>query len=206
MSTRSSWRTPRSPISRANLWNRPKAKEAFRQGRRPGPRPPAGGVSPDTLRPVLRRPPSRQLPRADRRTHRQSCSLNEAEILSLYSGRQAWTQALDAVRGECGLAVVTRSGKGSIVLEGTQVFEFPAEPIAKVEDTTGAGRPLLPPASCTGCRRGQAPRRMCAARRDRGGPRSSAISVPARRSASPIWSARSSRRSKPGRSSPPARP
>lgn len=63
---------------------------------------------------------------------------NERELMALYE-TESLDEALDAVRGECEIAVVTRSEKGSIVLEGANVFEVPAEPIDEVVDTTGAG-------------------------------------------------------------------
>lgn len=118
------------------LWDRPKAKEAFVK---------AAGLAHDAGRRVsltLSDPFCVDRHRDSFRDlidgHIDILFANEAEILSLYQV-DSLDQALAAVRGECGLAVVTRSEKGSVVLEGTQVFEVPAEPIATVEDTTGAG-------------------------------------------------------------------
>ncbi len=63
---------------------------------------------------------------------------NETEILSLYE-----TEDLDAavtqVGKDCGCVAVTRSEKGSLVIQDGKVFEVPAAPVAKVVDTTGAG-------------------------------------------------------------------
>jgi len=63
---------------------------------------------------------------------------NEAEICSLYEV-EAFDDALSRVRGDCETAVLTRSEKGSVVVAGGQVHAVPAEPVAKVVDTTGAG-------------------------------------------------------------------
>jgi len=63
---------------------------------------------------------------------------NEHEIMALYETRR-FEEAIEAVRGECEIACLTRSDKGSLILseEGLEVIE--AAPVAKVVDTTGAG-------------------------------------------------------------------
>ena len=38
-----------------------------------------------------------------------------------------------------GLAVITRSAKGCVIVDGAEVHAVPAAPVAKVVDTTGAG-------------------------------------------------------------------
>ncbi len=63
---------------------------------------------------------------------------NEKELLSLYPGA-SFDEACAAIRTECALAAITRSEKGSIVLEGERSAAVPAVPIAKVVDATGAG-------------------------------------------------------------------
>ncbi len=63
---------------------------------------------------------------------------NEAEIQSLFQGA-SFEEAVDAVRDQCEIAALTRSAKGSVIVEGKRVSEIPAAPIAKVVDTTGAG-------------------------------------------------------------------
>ncbi len=63
---------------------------------------------------------------------------NEREICALY-GASRLEDAVAAVRGRCELAVVTRSEHGSIVLQGEQIYEVPAEKVTRVIDTTGAG-------------------------------------------------------------------
>lgn len=63
---------------------------------------------------------------------------NETEILSLYE-RETFEQAAQHVRAHCDVAALTRSEKGSVVIAGSQVYEVPAFPVARVVDTTGAG-------------------------------------------------------------------
>ena len=63
---------------------------------------------------------------------------NTDEILSLYQ-TPSLDEALEAVRREGVLAAVTRSEKGSVVVEDRHTFEVAAFPIARVVDTTGAG-------------------------------------------------------------------
>ncbi len=63
---------------------------------------------------------------------------NEVEIKSLYQ-TDSFDEALDRVKNHCEIAVLTRSEKGSVVISGSDIHEVPAEPVAKVVDTTGAG-------------------------------------------------------------------
>jgi len=63
---------------------------------------------------------------------------NTDEILSLYQ-TPSLEEALNAVRREGALVAVTRSEKGSIVVDGPRTYEIPACPIARLLDTTGAG-------------------------------------------------------------------
>ena len=63
---------------------------------------------------------------------------NEAELLSLYQTHDL-TKAMYHIRQHCDIAAITRSEKGSVILSGDDTFEVPAEPVAKVVDTTGAG-------------------------------------------------------------------
>jgi sugar/nucleoside kinase (ribokinase family) len=63
---------------------------------------------------------------------------NEAELLALYPGSD-WDAALAQLRQDARLAVVTRSEKGCVVVEGATATAVPAQPVAKVADTTGAG-------------------------------------------------------------------
>ena len=63
---------------------------------------------------------------------------NTEEILSLYETPH-FDEALDALRAEGVLGVVTRSEKGCVVVKGDESWRAPAFPIRKLEDTTGAG-------------------------------------------------------------------
>src|SRR5271166_6022127 len=63
---------------------------------------------------------------------------NTDELLSLYETPH-FHEALDALRAENVLGIVTRSEKGCIVVRGDKTWEAPAFPIAKLVDTTGAG-------------------------------------------------------------------
>lgn len=63
---------------------------------------------------------------------------NEDEVMTLYSVA-TFEEAVDAIRGKCKTAVITRSEKGSVVVTATETVAVPAAPVAKVVDTTGAG-------------------------------------------------------------------
>jgi sugar/nucleoside kinase (ribokinase family) len=63
---------------------------------------------------------------------------NEIEICSLYETR-AFDEAANAVRGECDIAVLTRSAKGSVVVTKSETIAIAPAPVANVIDTTGAG-------------------------------------------------------------------
>ncbi|MCO6416630.1 adenosine kinase [Siccirubricoccus sp. KC 17139] len=62
---------------------------------------------------------------------------NEAELLALYE-TEDFAAAARQLAGEVGLAAVTRSERGSLILAGEARHEVPAAPV-KVVDTTGAG-------------------------------------------------------------------
>lgn len=63
---------------------------------------------------------------------------NEAEILSLYQV-DSFDAALQHVRHDCAIAALTRSEKGSVIVDGDEVHVVDAFPVDKVVDTTGAG-------------------------------------------------------------------
>ncbi|MYB14509.1 MAG: adenosine kinase [Rhodospirillaceae bacterium] len=63
---------------------------------------------------------------------------NEEEIVSLYEARD-FAGALEAVRGKCGIAALTRSEKGSVIVSGGDAVDVAPAPVAEVVDTTGAG-------------------------------------------------------------------
>lgn len=63
---------------------------------------------------------------------------NEAEIVALL-GVSSFDEAVAAWRGRRPLAALTRGPAGSVVVAGDEVVAVPAEPVAAVVDTTGAG-------------------------------------------------------------------
>ncbi|MBD3298666.1 MAG: adenosine kinase [candidate division Zixibacteria bacterium] len=63
---------------------------------------------------------------------------NEDEIKALYEQSEL-PDALKAIDGDVEIAVVTRSEKGAVVLSAGEQAAVPAEPVAEVVDTTGAG-------------------------------------------------------------------
>jgi sugar/nucleoside kinase (ribokinase family) len=63
---------------------------------------------------------------------------NELEIMSLYQV-ESFDAALQLVRGQCEVAALTRSEKGSVIVNGETVHVIDAKRIPKVIDTTGAG-------------------------------------------------------------------
>lgn len=63
---------------------------------------------------------------------------NEAEILGLYEVPDV-EAAIEAVRRDCPLSVITRSERGAVVVTVDEVVSVPAFPVDEVVDTTGAG-------------------------------------------------------------------
>ena len=63
---------------------------------------------------------------------------NEAEICALWQVAD-FDAALQATRGRCAIAALTRSDKGSLVLAGDELHVIDAAPIERLIDTTGAG-------------------------------------------------------------------
>lgn len=63
---------------------------------------------------------------------------NESEIMSLYQTR-TFDDALQAVRGKCAIAALTRSEKGCVIVAGDEVHVIEAVTPAQLTDTTGAG-------------------------------------------------------------------
>lgn len=63
---------------------------------------------------------------------------NENELLAL-CGKEDFETAVQHVHGQVPVLVVTRSEQGAMALVGDERVEVPAEPIAKLVDTTGAG-------------------------------------------------------------------
>ncbi len=63
---------------------------------------------------------------------------NENELLSLYE-EDRFDAAVELLRRDCRIGVVTRSEKGSVIVTRDDVHAVPAVPVAEVVDTTGAG-------------------------------------------------------------------
>jgi len=63
---------------------------------------------------------------------------NEVEICALYEANDFDT-ALQRVRGQCEIAALTRSERGSVVVAARDVHVVDAQPASAVVDTTGAG-------------------------------------------------------------------
>lgn len=63
---------------------------------------------------------------------------NESEVTSL-TETSDFEAAAAAMKGRCELSVLTRSARGAVILTQDQRYEVPAEPVAHVVDTTGAG-------------------------------------------------------------------
>ncbi|MCA8935498.1 MAG: adenosine kinase [Planctomycetes bacterium] len=63
---------------------------------------------------------------------------NEQEICALYEVA-TFDEAVEAVRGKCEVAVLTRSEKGAVIVTPAETISVSAQPVDKVEDTTGAG-------------------------------------------------------------------
>jgi len=63
---------------------------------------------------------------------------NSHEIKSLYE-TSSFETALDLIRKDCRIAAVTRSEKGSVIVNGDKTYEIKPTKVHKVVDTTGAG-------------------------------------------------------------------
>jgi sugar/nucleoside kinase (ribokinase family) len=63
---------------------------------------------------------------------------NEDELMALYQVGD-FDDALQAVRGHCEVAAITRGKAGSVVVSGDELHIIDAHPVDEVVDTTGAG-------------------------------------------------------------------
>lgn len=63
---------------------------------------------------------------------------NEAEICALYQC-ESFDEAIESVQRQGLIAALTRSEKGSVVVDQDRVIEIPAHPVDELVDTTGAG-------------------------------------------------------------------
>ena len=118
------------------LFDRPEAKEAFRQ---------AAGIAAKAGRQVAlslsdpfcvdrHRPEFLKLVK-------ESVDIlfaNETEIMSLYE-TSSFDEAARKAQADTKLAALTRSEKGSVILSAERAITIPAAPVAEVVDTTGAG-------------------------------------------------------------------
>ena len=63
---------------------------------------------------------------------------NEEEIKSLYQVN-VFDEALEKVRGNCGVVALTRGSQGSIIISGDETYVLLAEKVQNIVDSTGAG-------------------------------------------------------------------
>jgi sugar/nucleoside kinase (ribokinase family) len=63
---------------------------------------------------------------------------NEDEAKSLFE-TEDFDLVIEKMKAWGGLAAITRSAQGCVIVDGTEVVAVPAAPVAKVVDTTGAG-------------------------------------------------------------------
>lgn len=63
---------------------------------------------------------------------------NEDEITKLYEV-DTFDEGVDAVRGSCEIAAVTRGAKGSMIVTADELISIDAHPVPRLVDTTGAG-------------------------------------------------------------------
>ncbi|MGI8709783.1 MAG: adenosine kinase [Acidimicrobiales bacterium] len=63
---------------------------------------------------------------------------NEDEITRLYE-LDTFDEGIDAVRGVCEIAAVTRGAKGSVIATASELVPVEAQPVPRLVDTTGAG-------------------------------------------------------------------
>lgn len=63
---------------------------------------------------------------------------NHVELAAL-TGQEDFHAGIDQLKDKVPLLVVTRSEHGAVAACGGELFDVPAEPVAKVVDTTGAG-------------------------------------------------------------------
>lgn len=118
------------------LWDLPEAKEAFRVAARMAHG--AGNRVALTLSDPFcvdrHRPEWLELIRDDI----DIVFANESELCSLYEVDDS-EAAMKRIAGDCEIAAITRSEKGSVIVADDEVVEVAAHPVAEVVDTTGAG-------------------------------------------------------------------
>lgn len=118
------------------LWDRPEAKEAYLK---------AASVAHDAGRRVSLTLSDTFCVERHRDSFRELVSghvdilfANEDEIMALYEVDN-FDDAMEAVRGDCEVAALTRSEKGAVIVDAMQTYNIEAKVFGKVVDTTGAG-------------------------------------------------------------------
>lgn len=118
------------------LWDRPEAKEAFKRAAAISRK--AGRMTSITLSDSFcverHRDSFLELIRKDI----DIVFANETEIKSLYQ-TQNFDGAMQAIRKDCPIAVLTRSAAGCVVVRDNEIHAVPAYPVNHVVDVTGAG-------------------------------------------------------------------
>jgi sugar/nucleoside kinase (ribokinase family) len=118
------------------LWDRPEAKEAFKRAAAVSRK--AGRQTSITLSDSFCVERHRDSFLDLIRSGIDIVFANESEIKSLYQ-TQNFDGAMQAIRKDCPIAVLTRSEAGCVVVRGEEVHAIPAYPVSKVVDVTGAG-------------------------------------------------------------------
>ena len=118
------------------LWDRPEAKEAFKHAAAVARR--AGRMTSITLSDSFCVERHRDSFLDLIRTDIDIVFANESEIKSLYQ-TQNFDGAMQAIRKDCPIAVLTRSAAGCVVVRGNETHAVPAYPVNHVVDVTGAG-------------------------------------------------------------------
>lgn len=118
------------------LWDRPEAKEAFKRAAAVSRK--AGRQTSITLSDSFCVERHRDSFLDLIRSGIDIVFANESEIKSLYQ-TQNFDGAMQAIRKDCSIAVLTRSEAGCVVVRGEEVHAIPAYPVSKVVDVTGAG-------------------------------------------------------------------
>jgi sugar/nucleoside kinase (ribokinase family) len=118
------------------LWDPPKAKEAFLHAARIAHK--AGRKVALTLSDSFCVERHRREFRDLVENHIDILIANEMEICSLWQVG-SFDAALQATRGKCEVAVLTRSEKGAVIFADGELHVVDAAPVDKVVDTTGAG-------------------------------------------------------------------
>jgi sugar/nucleoside kinase (ribokinase family) len=118
------------------LWDRPEAKEAFKLAAKIAHK--AGRMTSVTLSDSFCVERHRESFLSLIRNDIDIVFANETEITALYQVKD-FDDALQAIRRDCELAVLTRSEHGCVVVKDEEIHVVPAHPVVKVVDATGAG-------------------------------------------------------------------